>query len=93
MSINIDELIAMYRECISQCIDVLDKTTFSNQISENLHICKKDCVGHTLKKYFYGYDFVYRSKIPCFIKCFFLYLRHNDSNLLSQCMDKCIWFK
>ena len=93
MSINLDELMAIYKDCISQCIDTLDKTTLFSQITENIHICKKDCVGYALKRYFYKHGFVYRSKIPCYVKCFFSFLRHDNSDIFVQCMDKCIWFK
>ena len=88
--IDVDELVKHYRECIAECYSTLDKLTFIHQRRENLHICKKDCVGSAIRKTVFLKPFIVRASAPCIVKCMFQWLRHNNRDVFQRCVDRCI---
>ena len=87
---DLNDIFYLYRQCVSQCFETLDKLTFIRYRYENLHVCKKDCVASALSQWLFMKPYRYRYAEPCMVRCIFRWMKHNNKDILLNCLNKCI---
>lgn len=90
---DLNDIISIFRQCVSQCFNTLDMLTFMRYRYQNLHICKKDCIASALSQWVLMKPYRYKYAVPCMTKCIFQWFKHNDKTILLNCLNKCVgWF-